>query len=104
MINYFRIQTLTGLFLLAMLSFLTPCQSQPSATKPGWPAVTRESKPWSRWWWMGSSVNPSDLKAAMEAYLKAGLGGLEFTPIYGVHGYEEKFVKFLSPTWVENFK
>jgi hypothetical protein len=87
-----------------MLSFLTPCQSQPSATKPGWPAVTRESKPWSRWWWMGSSVNPTDLKAAMEAYSKAGLGGLEITPIYGVHGYEEKFVRFLSPTWVENFK
>jgi hypothetical protein len=87
-----------------MLLFLTPCQSQPSDLKPGWPAITKESKPWSRWWWMGSSVDPSDLKAAMEAYSKAGLGGLEITPIYGVHGYEDKFVKFLSPAWVNNFK
>ncbi len=84
--------------------FFTPCQSQIKSPQPGWPPITKESKPWSRWWWMGSSVNPSDLKAAMEAYSKAGLGGLEITPIYGVHGYEDKFVKFLSPQWVENFK
>jgi hypothetical protein len=100
----FKKQALAGLFLISMLLFLTPCQSQPSDLKPGWPAITKESKPWSRWWWMGSSVNPSDLKAAMVAYSKAGLGGLEITPIYGVHGYEDKFVKFLSPAWVDNFK
>lgn len=84
--------------------FFIPCQSQKKSPQPGWPAITKESKPWSRWWWMGSSVNPTDLKAAMEAYSKAGLGGLEITPIYGVHGYEDKFVKFLSPKWVDNFK
>ncbi len=104
MIKDFKKLALTGLFLLSMLLFLNPCQSQPSDLKPGWPAITKESKPWSRWWWMGSSVSPSDLKAAMEAYSKAGLGGLEITPIYGVHGYEDKFVKFLSPAWVDNFK
>ena len=91
------------LFALIML-FYTPCNSQQKSPQPGWPSITKESKPWSRWWWMGSSVNPTDLKAAMEAYSKAGLGGLEITPIYGVHGYEDKFVKFLSPAWVENFK
>jgi len=84
--------------------FFIPCQSQQKNPQPGWPAITKESKPWSRWWWMGSSVNPTDLKAAMEAYSKVGLGGLEITPIYGVHGSEDKFVKFLSPAWVENFK
>ena len=78
----------------------------PKATnaQPGWPVITKEAKPWSRWWWMGSSVNPVELKAAMEAYSKAGLGGLEITPIYGVHGYEDRFIKFLSPEWVENLK
>ena len=40
----------------------------------------------------------------MEAYSKAGLGGLEITPIYGVHGYENRFVKFLSPEWVKNLE
>src|SRR5665648_980086 len=77
---------------------------QKSEVTPGWPKITKESKPWSRWWWMGNSVSPSDLKVAMEAYSKAGLGGLEITPIYGVHGYENRFIKFLSPEWIENFK
>jgi len=104
MIKDFKKQAFTGLFLISMLLFLNPCQSQQSDLKPGWPAITKESKPWSRWWWMGSSVNHSDLTAAMEAYSKAGLGGLEITPIYGVHGYEDKFVKFLSPEWVDKLK
>ena len=106
MIKDFKKQALTGLFLLinALHSLNASGQSQPSDPQPGWPAITKESKPWSRWWWMGSNVNPSDLKAAMEAYSKVGLGGLEITPIYGVHGYEDKFVKFLSPAWVDNFK
>jgi len=104
MIKNLRNPLFSGIFLALTMLFLTPCQSQQKSPQPGWPSITKESKPWSRWWWMGSSVNPSDLKAAMEAYSKAGLGGLEITPIYGVHGYEDKFVKFLSPAWVENFK
>ncbi len=93
-----------GLFLclisFGMMSFF-PMES---SAQTGWPRITKEAKPWSRWWWMGNSVNPSDLKAAMEAYSKAGLGGLEITPIYGVQGYENRFIKFLSPEWIENLK
>jgi len=37
----------------------------------------------------------------MEKYEKAGLGGLEITPIYGVKGAEDRFIKFLSPAWME---
>ena len=37
----------------------------------------------------------------MEAYKKAGLGGLEITPIYGVYGTEKQFVNYLSPQWME---
>lgn len=93
------------LLLLALgFLFFTPCQSQVKNSQPGWPQITKEAKPWSRWWWMGSSVDPANLKAAMEAYSKAGLGGLEITPIYGVHGYENRFVKFLSPEWVKNLE
>ena len=84
-------------FALIVLMFtFSNASGQKSDPQPGWPPITKESKPWSRWWWMGSIVNPSDLNAAMEAYSKAGLGGLEITPIYGVHGYENKFIKFLS--------
>ena len=91
--------------VLTVLMFAVGFTSKQTGEKvPGWPKITRESKPWSRWWWMGNSVNLSDLKAAMEAYSKAGLGGLEITPIYGVHGYEDRFIDFLSPEWMENLK
>jgi hypothetical protein len=66
-----------------------------------WPAVTRETKPWTRWWWMGSIVTPQDLTSQMEEYAKAGLGGLEITPIYGVKGYEDRFIKYLTPQWMD---
>jgi len=66
-----------------------------------WPAVTQQTKPWTRWWWEGSAVDKKNLTAAMELYSKAGLGGLEITPIYGVKGYENKFIDFLSPQWME---
>ncbi|MDA3880337.1 MAG: glycosyl hydrolase [Prolixibacteraceae bacterium] len=93
------------IYALILLMFTFDSVSgQKTEQQAGWPQITKESKPWSRWWWMGNSVNPSDLKVTMEAYSKAGLGGLEITPIYGVHGYEDKFIKFLSPEWVEEFK
>jgi len=66
-----------------------------------WPAITKQSKPWARWWWQGSAVNKPDLTTNLETYSKAGLGGLEITPIYGVKGQEDKFVQYLSPQWVD---
>ena len=71
--------------------------------KPGWPAIARETKPWSRWWWQGNALTKEGITAEMEAYQKAGIGGLEITPIYGVMGYEDKFVDYLSPKWMELF-
>ncbi|MFT3737249.1 MAG: glycosyl hydrolase [Breznakibacter sp.] len=68
-----------------------------------WPDVTQQSKPWTRWWWMGSAVDSANLTYCMELYQKAGLGGLEVTPIYGVKGTEERFVDFLSPQWTALF-
>ncbi len=69
-----------------------------------WPAITQTTKPWTRWWWEGSAVNKTDLTYNLEQYAKAGLGGVEVTPIYGVHGYEKEFIDFLSPQWIEVFK
>ena len=69
-----------------------------------WPAITAQTKPWTRWWWMGSAVDKADLTANMEKYAAAGLGGLELTPIYGVHGYENQFVDYLSPKWMGLFE
>jgi len=66
-----------------------------------WPAITKQTKPWARWWWQGSAVNKPDLTTNLETYSKAGLGGLEITPIYGVKGQEDKFIQYLSPQWVD---
>jgi hypothetical protein len=68
-----------------------------------WPDVNPVTKPWTRWWWPGSAVNAKDLTANMEQYAAAGLGGLEITPIYGVAGYEDQFIDYLSPKWMQVF-
>ena len=68
-----------------------------------WPTVTNVTKPWTRWWWEGSAVNKTDLTWNLEQYRKAGLGGVELTPIYGVYGYEKEFINFLSPQWMQMF-
>ncbi len=68
-----------------------------------WPAVTQQTKPWTRWWWLGSEVNKKDLTIVMQQYKKVGLGGLEITPIYGVKGEEKEFIKFLTPQWMNMF-
>src|SRR4030042_2070677 len=42
--------------------------------------------------------------AALEAYQQVGLGGVEITPIYGVRGFEDRFVPYLSPQWLERLE
>ena len=66
-----------------------------------WPAITRESRPWTRWWWMGSAVNEVELRRLLSEYAATGFGGVEITPIYGVQGEEDKYIEFLSPQWMK---
>ncbi len=66
-----------------------------------WPAITAENRPWSRWWWLGSAVDKPNLTQLLEAYREGGLGGVEICPIYGAKGYEERYIDYLSPKWVE---
>jgi hypothetical protein len=67
-----------------------------TAAVPDWPPATAETRPRTRFWWMGSSVDDDGLPAALAAYQEAGLGGVEITPIYGVRGLEDRFVPYLS--------
>jgi hypothetical protein len=75
--------------------------AQSQSIIPGWPQTNRQAKPWTRWWWHGSAVTKEGITKELEALKSAGLGGVEITPIYGVHGFEKDFVKFLSPEWME---
>ena len=85
------------------LAFASPAPADPASTA-AWPEVHRETKPWTRWWWLGNIADEISLTASMEACAAAGLGGLELTPIYGVRGYEDRFVPFLSPRWTQLFE
>ena len=71
------------------------------APNPAWPKITRENKPWTRWWWPGSAVDKANIPRELEAIAAAGFGGVEITPIYGAKGYEDRFIDFLSPKWME---
>jgi hypothetical protein len=65
-----------------------------------WPPLTVECKPWTRWWWFGSSVDEKNLTYNIRKLGEAGIGGVEITPIYGVKGYEDKYIPYLSPKWM----
>lgn len=86
--------TVTACCMLAVSSVV---QAQPTAE---WPEVTKEMKPGSRWWWMGSAVDQENLRLCMQQYAEAGLGTLEITPIYGVKGNDNKNISFLTPAWL----
>src|SRR3982750_1535674 len=66
-----------------------------------WPAITSQTKPWTRWWWLGSGVDKPNLTRLLEQYAGAGLGGVEICPIYGAKGYEDGYVDFITPRWME---
>ncbi|MEO6524070.1 MAG: glycosyl hydrolase [Mucilaginibacter sp.] len=74
-------------------------QTAKTAT-PVWPTVTKEMRPWTRWWWMGNAVDDKNTARLLETYNKAGFGGVEVTPIYGAIGYESRYLQFLSPQWM----
>lgn len=96
-------------FLLLVPLFLNwACQQKFNnsiATTPGeWPVVTHLQKPWTRWWWMGNAVDRQNITKNLELMASAGIGGVEITPIYGVKGYEDRFIDFLSPAYIELLK
>lgn len=89
------------LLILLFVTTLYSANSQTANNALAWPPISKESKPWTRWWWLGSAVDTPGLTLRMEEMAKAGIGGVEITPIYGTKGYEKKFIDFLSPEWMK---
>jgi alpha-L-rhamnosidase len=89
---------------LCRLITILICLSQTLVAQVKWPAITQQTKPWTRWWWLGSEVTKKDLTTAMQQYKEAGLGGLELTPIYGVQGEDSLYIPFLSHKWMDVFE
>jgi hypothetical protein len=92
-----------ALFIFLLLSIQPNfAQDVPREDNPQyWPEITKEAKPWTRWWWMGSAVNEVELRRLLKEYAADGFGGVEITPIYGVQGEEDKYIEFLSPQWMK---
>jgi len=63
--------------------------------------ITPESKPYTRWWWLGSAVDKEGITYNLEEMARAGIGGVEITPIYGVKGNDANEISYLSPRWME---
>lgn len=93
-----RLSTVFGVLVLSGM-FLALAYGQASALS--WPKVTQQNKPWTYWWWLGSAVDEPNLTEHLEKYHKAGLGGVHIIPIYGAKGYEQRYVEYLSPRWME---
>ncbi len=82
--------------LLSALAVVGQQRPTPSA----WPEFTNESRPWTRWWWLGSALDAPAITRELETLRAAGFGGVEITPIYGVRGHESRFVPYLSDAWL----
>ena len=65
-----------------------------------WIDIPQEAKPYTRWWWLGSAVDEKGLDYNLSEYAKAGIGGVEITPIYGVVGNEQNEKNFLGADWM----
>src|ERR1700752_330999 len=66
-----------------------------------WPSINQQTRPWTRWWWMGSAVDEKNISASLQQYNKVGFGGVEIVPIYGAKGYENRYINYLSPQWMK---
>ena len=90
-----------ALLILIFFNSVFTTEGQPLKQKNNpWPVVEKQMRPWTRWWWMGSAVEEKNLGEALTVYAKAGIGGIEITPIYGAIGYESRYIDYLSPKWM----
>lgn len=89
-----------GFLGLGVFSFAQVLASDFPEDPLAWPKAGLESKPWTRWWWLGSAVDPQEITRELESFSKAGLGGVEICPIYGAEGAESRYLPFLSQEWM----
>lgn len=90
-----------AMVLLVTLGSVAVANVNPAEDPLGWPKITKEMKPGTRWWWMGNALSKEDIGYQLEEFAEAGLGYVEITPIYGVRGYEDQTLEYLSPEWLE---
>ena len=98
--NRILVQKLFLFSILLVSLILFSCSTE----EVSWPESTQESKPWTRWWWMGDAVDQQNLSRELKEFHDVGIGGVEITPIYGVKGEESRFIEYLSPEFSDILK
>ena len=93
----------TGCYLLGLTEYYK-LKKKDNANGITWPLTWQETKPGTRWWWLGSAVDRQNLEWNLSEYAKAGIGAVEITPLYGVKGNEKNERSFLSASWMEALK
>ena len=83
-----------------ILFFCLVCCGFTAVQAQSWPSALPEAKAGTRWWWLGSAVDRSNLEWNLSEYAKTGIGAVEITPLYGVQGNEKNELDFLSPAWM----
>ena len=91
------------LFLCLLAGLLPAARLPAQSLVAAWPSPTSQNRPWTRWWWLGSGVDDTNIARLLTQFRDAGLGGVEICPIYGAKGYESRFIPYLSPSWVDRF-
>ncbi len=91
---HFALKRVIAVFILTVSVGFINAQSQ-------WPKITSTTKPWTRWWWMGSAVDEKNISFSLHQFSRSGFGGVEIVPIYGAKGYESRYIKYLSPQWMK---
>lgn len=84
-----------------ILSFIIILGISITANAQNWIPINPEASPYTRWWWLGSAVDKKNLLYNLSEYKKAGIGGVEITPIYGVKGNDKNEIPYLSPKWMD---
>ena len=84
-----------------ILTFLLLIIGGTTVYAQSWPAITKECRPGTRWWWLGSAVDKENLKWNLQEYGKTGIGAVEITPLYGVQGNDNNNIEYLSDKWME---
>lgn len=88
---------------IGLVFFLLQCTNE-VVQEADYHPIDPVTKPWTRWWWQGSSVTEAGIKKELIALKNAGFGGVEITPIYGVIGDEANFIPYLSNAWVQRLE
>jgi hypothetical protein len=93
---------ISGVLALLLVSCNNSSRQVPADTE--WPEITAQSKPFTRWWWLGNAVDTANLSRMMQQFSDAGIGGVEIASIYGVQGQEAREIPYLSTQWLDMYQ